>query len=87
MEPEGSIPNSKELSTCPYPEPDLSSIYHPIQPVQDPSYYFPPIYVLIFLVVSFPLAFPPTIISDMNNLTITALMLLYVSKRPNIMLH
>jgi hypothetical protein len=24
MEPEGSIPNSQELSTCPYPEPDQS---------------------------------------------------------------
>jgi hypothetical protein len=26
MEPEGSIPNSQELSTCSYPEPDQSSI-------------------------------------------------------------
>jgi hypothetical protein len=26
MEPEGSIPNSRELSTCPYPEPDQSSL-------------------------------------------------------------
>jgi hypothetical protein len=25
MEPEGSIPNSQELSTCPYPEPDQSN--------------------------------------------------------------
>jgi hypothetical protein len=25
MEPEGSIPNSQELSTCSYPEPDQSS--------------------------------------------------------------
>jgi hypothetical protein len=24
MEPEGSIPNSQELSTCSYPEPDQS---------------------------------------------------------------
>jgi hypothetical protein len=32
LEPVGSIPNSQELSTCPYPEPD-----HPIPPLQDPS--------------------------------------------------
>jgi hypothetical protein len=37
MEPEGSIPNSQELSTCPYPEPDQSSPQHPIPPLQDPS--------------------------------------------------
>jgi hypothetical protein len=29
MEPEGSIPNSQELFTCPYPEPDQSSPHHP----------------------------------------------------------
>jgi hypothetical protein len=29
MEPEGSIPNSQELSTCSYPEPDQSSPHHP----------------------------------------------------------
>jgi hypothetical protein len=27
MEPEGSVPNSQELSTCPYPEPEQSSGY------------------------------------------------------------
>jgi hypothetical protein len=37
MEPEGSIPHSQELSTCPYPEPDQSSPHHPIQPLQGPS--------------------------------------------------
>jgi hypothetical protein len=30
MEPEGSLPNSQELSTCLYPEPDQSSPHHPI---------------------------------------------------------
>jgi hypothetical protein len=35
MEPEGSIPNSQELSTCPYPEPDQSSPRHPIPPLQN----------------------------------------------------
>jgi hypothetical protein len=29
MESEGSIPNSQELSTCSYPEPDQSSPHHP----------------------------------------------------------
>jgi hypothetical protein len=37
MEPKGSIPNSQELSACPYPEPDQSSPHHPIPPLQDPS--------------------------------------------------
>jgi hypothetical protein len=31
MEPEGSIPNSQELSTCSYPEPDITSP-HPTSP-------------------------------------------------------
>jgi hypothetical protein len=30
MEPEGSLPYSQELSSCSYPEPDQSSLYHPI---------------------------------------------------------
>jgi hypothetical protein len=37
MEPESSILNSQELSTCSYPEPDQSSPHHSIPPVQDPS--------------------------------------------------
>jgi hypothetical protein len=52
MEPEYSIPKSQELSTCSYPEPHQSSAHHLIPPLQDP-----PTYVLVFLVVSFPLAF------------------------------
>jgi hypothetical protein len=36
MDPEGSIPNSQELSTCSYPEPDQSSPHHPIPPLQIP---------------------------------------------------
>jgi hypothetical protein len=58
MEPEGSIPNSQEFSTCYCPEPDQCSPHHPIPPLQDASYYYLPTYVLVFLVVSFPLAFP-----------------------------
>jgi hypothetical protein len=60
MEPEGSIPNSQELSSCPYPEPDQSSPHHPIPPLQDPSWYYPPTYVLVFLVAYVSLASPPT---------------------------
>jgi hypothetical protein len=36
MEPEGSVPNSQELSTCSYPEPDQSSSHYPITSLQDP---------------------------------------------------
>jgi hypothetical protein len=59
MEPEGSLPNSHELSSCSYPEPDHSGPQHPNASFQDPSKYYPPTYVLVFLVVSFPLAFLP----------------------------
>jgi hypothetical protein len=41
MELEGSIPNSQELSTCSYPEPDQSSPHHPIPPLQDRFLYRP----------------------------------------------
>jgi hypothetical protein len=37
VEPEGSLPNSQELFTCSYPEPDQLSPHHPIPPLQDPS--------------------------------------------------
>jgi hypothetical protein len=37
MEPEGSLPHSQELFTCPYPEPDQSSPHQPILSLQDPS--------------------------------------------------
>jgi hypothetical protein len=54
MEPVGLIPNSQELSTCSYREPDQSSPHLPIPLLQDPSQYYPPTYVLVFLAV-----FPP----------------------------
>jgi hypothetical protein len=36
MEPESSLPYSHEPDTCPYPGPDLSNPYLPIQPLKDP---------------------------------------------------
>jgi hypothetical protein len=54
MELEGSIPNSQDMSTCPYPEPDQSSPHHPILSLQDPSQYYSLTSVLVFLAVSFP---------------------------------
>jgi hypothetical protein len=36
MEPEGSSPYTQEPTTCPYPEPDQSSLRPPIQPLAGP---------------------------------------------------
>jgi hypothetical protein len=58
-EPECSSPCSQEPSTGPYPEPDRSSPYH-FHPISLRSILiYPPTYVLVFLVVSFFLPFPP----------------------------
>jgi hypothetical protein len=57
MKPEGSLPCLQEPSTGPYPQPDQSSTYHPI--LSKIHFNSPPTYVLVFLVVSFLLAFPP----------------------------
>jgi hypothetical protein len=59
MEPEDSIPNSQELSTCSYPEPAQSSPHYPIPPLQDPASSYPPATVLVYLVGSLARAFPP----------------------------
>jgi hypothetical protein len=37
MEPDGSLPHSQMLATCPYPEPDQSSPYPHIPLPEDPS--------------------------------------------------
>jgi hypothetical protein len=60
MEPEGSLPYSQVPATCPYPEPTLSSPHHPLQLSEDQSKYYPPIYVWIFPMNSFPQVSPPT---------------------------
>jgi hypothetical protein len=56
-EPEGSSLCSQEPFTGPYPEPDRFSQYHHILSLY--KIHFPPIYILVFLVVSFLLAFLP----------------------------
>jgi hypothetical protein len=58
MEPEGSMPNSQELSTYSYSEPDQSSPHHRIPPLQDP-FIHTPTSVFVSLAVFFPLIFLP----------------------------
>jgi hypothetical protein len=60
MEPRGSLPCSQEPSTGPHPEPDQSNPYHPILSLEDPSWYYPPTYVSVFLVVGLFLSGVPT---------------------------
>jgi hypothetical protein len=57
MEPEGSLPNSQDLFTCTYPEPEQSNPHHPTLSLQDPSSYYQPPYNLVLLENSFLLAF------------------------------
>ena len=69
MEPEGSLLHSQVPATCPYPEPAGSSPYPHIPLPEYPSKFYPPIYVWVLQVVSFPqvstpkpctrLSFPP----------------------------
>jgi hypothetical protein len=53
MEPERSLPHSQASATCPYPEPYQSSSWIPIPLLEDPFYYYPPMYAYFFQVVSF----------------------------------
>jgi hypothetical protein len=59
-EHEGSLLWLLEPSTSPYPEPDQSSLHHPILSLKDPFQYYPPtyLYLVVFLVTSFLLGFP-----------------------------
>jgi hypothetical protein len=59
MKPQGLLPHSQDPSTGPYPKPVQLSPHHPIISLQDPSKYYTPTYVLVFLVVTFLLAFSP----------------------------
>jgi hypothetical protein len=40
MQPEDSSPYTQEPATCPYPEPDQSSLRPHTQPLEDPFYIF-----------------------------------------------
>jgi len=59
MELEGSLPHSQVPATCPYPEPARSRPYLHIPLPEEPSYYYPLIYIWLSQVVSFPLVSPP----------------------------
>jgi hypothetical protein len=45
MEPESSSPYPQVPAICPYPEPTPSSPHDTLQLSEDPSWYYPPIYV------------------------------------------
>jgi hypothetical protein len=51
MEPEGSLPCSQKLATCPYPEPNEFNPHPQTLFPQDPSQCYPLIYAEVFLVV------------------------------------
>jgi len=61
MEPESSLPHSQVPANCPYPEPHRSSPYPHIPRPEDPSYYYPAIYVWVFHVFSLPHVSPRTL--------------------------
>jgi len=55
MEPESSSPHSKAPATCPYPQAERSSPCIHILFIENKFYYYPPIYMKVFHVVSFHL--------------------------------
>jgi hypothetical protein len=59
MEPEGSVPNSQDSPPVPILSQTNPVHITPIPPLQDPFQCYPPTFVLVFLVVSFLLVFPP----------------------------
>ena len=58
MEPESSSPYSQVPAIRPCPEPTPSSL-HPLPLPEDPSECYPPIYVWVSPMVSFPQVSPP----------------------------
>jgi len=48
MEPEFSLLFAQESAVWPYPEPDKSTLYPYILFMEDPSAYYPAIYIKIF---------------------------------------
>jgi hypothetical protein len=63
METEGSLPHSQVTATYPYPEPTRPSSNPPPHTSlsEDPSEYYPTIYVWDVQVVSFPQVSPPNL--------------------------
>ena len=59
MERRSSLPYSQAPATCPCPELTPSSPHKPFPPPEDPSEYYPPIYVLVSPMISFPRVSPP----------------------------
>ena len=57
MKPEGSLPHSQVPTTCPFPEPTLSSPYHHIPLPEGTSRYYLPIYSWVSQMISFPQVF------------------------------
>src|SRR5215510_16504092 len=60
MEPESSLPYSQVPVTRPYPEPTPSSPQDSLQLPEDPSKYYPPTYVWVSRMASFPQVSPST---------------------------
>src|SRR5215468_11124689 len=60
MEPESSLPHSQVPATRLYPEPTPSNPHDSLQLPEDPSYYYPPTYVWVSPMASFPQVSPPT---------------------------
>ena len=61
MKPESLLPHSQQPATSPYPDPNQSSPYFPFPLLEDPLYYYSPIYAYVLHVLSFPQVFPPTL--------------------------
>ena len=70
MEPQSSLPYSQAPATCLCPEPTPSSPRNPFPIPQD--LYYPPIYVLVSPMVSFPQVSPPKPCAHLSSSSIRA---------------